>query len=102
MNRIIIIGNGFDKAHGLATGYRDFIDSYWINVSGHIFSGYKRWLAEQWGSIIDRRLTKMNLSDLRYLETNNIKLQSHHTHNRIQLHTMRFEGWLRCSMMGLI
>ena len=53
MNRIIIIGNGFDKAHGLATGYRDFIDSYWINVSGHIFSGYKRWLAEQWGSIID-------------------------------------------------
>lgn len=53
MNRIIIIGNGFDKAHGLATGYRDFIDSYWINVSGHIFNGYKRWLAEQWGSIID-------------------------------------------------
>ena len=49
MNRIIIIGNGFDKAHGLATGYRDVIDSDWINVSGHIFSGYKRWLAEQWG-----------------------------------------------------
>ena len=49
MNRIIIIGNGFDKAHGLATGYRDFIDSYWINVSGHIFNGYKRWLAEHWG-----------------------------------------------------
>lgn len=51
MNRIIIIGNGFDKAHGLATGYRDFIDSYWTNVSGHIFNGYKRWLAEHWGSI---------------------------------------------------
>lgn len=51
MNRIIIIGNGFDKAHGLATGYRDFIDSYWINVSGHIFNGYKRWLAEHWDLI---------------------------------------------------
>lgn len=53
MNRIIIIGNGFDKAHGLATGYRDFIDSYWINVSGHIFNGYQRWLAEHWESITD-------------------------------------------------
>ena len=53
MNRIIIIGNGFDKAHGLATGYRDFIDSYWINVSGHIFNGYKRWIAEQYGVLND-------------------------------------------------
>ena len=49
MNRVIIIGNGFDKAHGLATGYRDFIDSYWTNFSYHIFNGYKRWLAEQYG-----------------------------------------------------
>lgn len=53
MNRIFIIGNGFDKAHDLATGYKDFIDNYWTNVSGHIFNGYKRWLAEQWGSIND-------------------------------------------------
>ncbi len=53
MNRIIIIGNGFDKAHDLATGYKDFIDNYWTNISGHIFNGYKRWLAEQWGSIND-------------------------------------------------
>ena len=29
MNRVIVIGNGFDKAHGLKTGYRDFIDGYW-------------------------------------------------------------------------
>ena len=53
MNRVIIIGNGFDKAHGLATGYRDFIDSYWNNVSGHIFNGYKRWIAEQYGVLND-------------------------------------------------
>lgn len=53
MNRIFIIGNGFDKAHDLATGYKDFIDNYWTNISGHIFNGYKRWLAEQWGSIND-------------------------------------------------
>ncbi len=29
MNRIILIGNGFDKAHGLLTGYDDFINWYW-------------------------------------------------------------------------
>jgi hypothetical protein len=29
MNRIIIIGNGFDLAHGLETGYRHFIDYLW-------------------------------------------------------------------------
>lgn len=29
MNRIVLIGNGFDKAHGLHTGYEDFINWYW-------------------------------------------------------------------------
>ena len=29
MNRIIIIGNGFDLAHGLKTRYDDFINWYW-------------------------------------------------------------------------
>jgi hypothetical protein len=29
MNRIILIGNGFDLAHGLKTSYRDFIDDFW-------------------------------------------------------------------------
>lgn len=29
MNRIIIVGNGFDLAHGLNTSYRDFINWYW-------------------------------------------------------------------------
>lgn len=32
MNRIILIGNGFDLAHGLKTGYKDFVDSYWSEV----------------------------------------------------------------------
>ena len=31
MNRIILIGNGFDLAHGLETSYRDFIDDFWAN-----------------------------------------------------------------------
>ena len=29
MNRLVIIGNGFDLAHGLRTSYKDFIDWYW-------------------------------------------------------------------------
>jgi len=32
MNRIILIGNGFDLAHGLETSYRSFIDNFWGNV----------------------------------------------------------------------
>ena len=29
MNRLIIVGNGFDLAHGLKTKYSDFINWYW-------------------------------------------------------------------------
>lgn len=29
MNRIVLIGNGFDLAHGLKTSYADFLDWYW-------------------------------------------------------------------------
>lgn len=29
MNRIVLIGNGFDLAHGLKTQYKNFIDWYW-------------------------------------------------------------------------
>ncbi len=38
MNRLVIIGNGFDLAHGLPTSYKDFIDDYWkgIRDTGHI------------------------------------------------------------------
>lgn len=29
MNRIVLVGNGFDLAHGLKTSYKDFIEWYW-------------------------------------------------------------------------
>ncbi|MDL2311893.1 bacteriophage abortive infection AbiH family protein [Bacteroidales bacterium OttesenSCG-928-B11] len=32
MNRIILIGNGFDLAHGLKTGYENFINSLWKKI----------------------------------------------------------------------
>jgi hypothetical protein len=33
MNRLFIIGNGFDLAHGLPTSYNDFINNFWANLS---------------------------------------------------------------------
>ena len=33
MNRLVLIGNGFDLAHGLKTRYEDFINWYNTNVS---------------------------------------------------------------------
>ncbi len=32
MNRLILIGNGFDLAHGLPTSYRDFINDHWNSI----------------------------------------------------------------------
>ena len=32
MNRLILVGNGFDLAHGLKTSYKDFIDDFWEDV----------------------------------------------------------------------
>lgn len=32
MNRIILIGNGFDLAHGMNTSYNHFLKDYWENV----------------------------------------------------------------------
>ena len=40
MNRIILIGNGFDLAHGLKTSYADFIDWYWDKRISDLHSIY--------------------------------------------------------------
>lgn len=32
LNRLIILGNGFDLAHGLKTGYSDFMKDYYLNI----------------------------------------------------------------------
>ena len=37
MNRLVLIGNGFDLAHGLKTSYADFINWYWdYRVNGFV------------------------------------------------------------------
>ena len=37
MNRIIIIGNGFDLAHNLKTRYKDFINDYWATAEEGVY-----------------------------------------------------------------
>lgn len=39
MNRIILIGNGFDLAHGLKTSYADFINWYWEQWGKRLLTG---------------------------------------------------------------
>src|SRR5690606_14181832 len=33
MNKLVIVGNGFDLAHGLPTSYCHFMDDFWKNLS---------------------------------------------------------------------
>ena len=46
MNRIIIIGNGFDLAHQLATKYEDFINWYWEEWGHSLSTSMKRYLTD--------------------------------------------------------
>ena len=41
MNRIVLIGNGFDLSHGLKTSYADFIDWYWEQWKNKVLSSFK-------------------------------------------------------------
>lgn len=38
MNRLILIGNGFDLAHNLKTSYKNFLSNYWENVINSIIN----------------------------------------------------------------
>ncbi len=42
MNRIVLIGNGFDLAHGLKTSYKDFIKWYWEQWKLRLLSSDKK------------------------------------------------------------
>ena len=42
MNRLVLIGNGFDMAHGLKTSYMDFINWYWEQKMEALMTEYTR------------------------------------------------------------
>lgn len=41
MNRLIIIGNGFDLAHGLKTSYSDFFENYLVQILNQYFTKHE-------------------------------------------------------------
>ncbi len=47
MNRIVLIGNGFDLAHGLPTRYEDFILWYWDAVVDGFYDNYTNIAADK-------------------------------------------------------
>ncbi len=42
MNRLVLIGNGFDLAHGLKTKYEDFINWYWVQRKENHYNSHNR------------------------------------------------------------
>ena len=70
MNRLVLIGNGFDLAHGLKTRYEDFINWYWKQRILH--------MCEETTSVSDDHLCKLTTlqNDARnlFVFNNNIAL----------------------------
>ncbi len=64
MNRIILIGNGFDLAHGLKTSYKDFIRDYWEQVVRNWPEGSKK--------VIDR-LCQISINKIGVIRCNSIE-----------------------------
>lgn len=46
MNRIILVGNGFDLAHGLRTSYKDFINWYWEDCGNRLLHCHDKTVAD--------------------------------------------------------
>lgn len=74
MNRIVLIGNGFDLAHDLKTSYKDFIEGYWkykfnkfaneySAVSKDLLCTLEREDGNSW-NIVYQELTRRNLAPL--------------------------------------
>lgn len=61
MNRIILIGNGFDLAHGLKTSYQNFIDWYWAQWKEKLATSSKLNEKDELCSFSLKRLTGVKL-----------------------------------------
>ena len=55
MNRLILIGNGFDLAHGLKTNYADFLEWYWDEKGKRLLRGS--------GKVFDDGICSFKLKD---------------------------------------
>ena len=73
MNRIVLIGNGFDLAHGLPTGYVDFINHYWEDFGYHVLNEYERWQLENYGIFFIKPYSD-NFADLKVINKGSAKI----------------------------
>jgi hypothetical protein len=81
MNRLVIIGNGFDLAHGLPTRYGHFIDDFWKNFKENCKSDLYKLIVstndaydgyyKQYGEIINFNDFKLKLEE--YCKNNGYK-----------------------------
>jgi len=77
LNRIILIGNGFDLAHGLRTSYNDFIDDFWEKRRENITSCFKKENTDNFACIYENDViiiqSPYSLEQLPNYKNNNIK-----------------------------
>ena len=73
MNRIILIGNGFDLAHGLPTSYGNFIEWYWRKWRSELRCSTYSTLKDE---LCEFSLKYKNSGWLAYLFTNQMFLSS--------------------------
>jgi len=75
MNRIILIGNGFDLAHGLKTSSNDFINWFWVKQFNLINdTGSKDWKTVDTPDNTYYLYPQNDFFDVKFIETNERKI----------------------------
>jgi hypothetical protein len=68
VNRLVLIGNGFDLAHGLKTKYEDFMYWYWRGIVAYLVLQSKDVYEDTLCKVTNRKLDYWNLSELYHAE----------------------------------
>lgn len=102
MNRLVIIGNGFDLAHGLPTSYGHFIDDFWKSFKGKVRTDeyqkfiyanefYEKYYSD-YREINNFKDFICSITDFKknrtgiYYDPHKIKLENHHSNDREIFH----------------
>lgn len=77
MNKLVIVGNGFDLAHGLPTSYKHFIDDFWKNIGTQIDSEKIKKIIEVNGDRNSLRFLHDKFSNFEEFQENIVKYENH-------------------------
>ena len=72
MNRLVLIGNGFDLAHGLKTSYADFIYWYWRGVVSYLLLKSRDVYEDTLCKVTNHKLDYWNLRNLYHSENEDL------------------------------